>query len=196
MKRLQSRLPKILMWINGIKCGKNLKLHGYPVVFRFPDAQMQFGDDVTLNSNFWSNMLGLYQRTIIVARGTGRIQIGNHVGMSGVTLYARTEIQIGDHTIIGANTKIFDNDFHSLNEEERINNNYDSLVCQPVTIGKNVFIGCNCIILKGTEIGDGCIIGAGSVVHGKFGCREVIAGNPARIISGGGYGTPQSKEVV
>lgn len=185
MKRLQSRLPKIMMRANGVVYGKNLRLHGYPVIFRFPEAQIQLGDDVTLNSSFWSNMLGLYQRTIIVARETGKIQIGNHVGISGTTLYARKEIQIGDHTIIGANTKIFDNDFHSLNEADRVNDNYDSLVCQPVIIGRNVFIGCNCIILKGTQIGDSCIIGAGSVVHGKFGSMEIIAGNPAKRISGG-----------
>lgn len=51
-----------------------------------------------------------------------------------------------------------------------------------VTIGSNVFIGMNSIILKGTEIGDNVIIGAGSVVHGVIKSNSVYAGNPAREI--------------
>jgi len=38
----------------------------------------------------------------------------------------------------------------------------------PVVIGNNVFIGINSIILMGTELGDNTIVGAGSVVKGKF----------------------------
>lgn len=83
---------------------------------------------------------------------------------------------------IGANTTIFDNDFHSLNPEERRKDVFDNLVSKPVKIGKNAFIGCNCIILKGTEIGENCVVGAGSVVHGKFENDCIIAGNPARVI--------------
>lgn len=38
------------------------------------------------------------------------------------------------------------------------------------------------IILKGTVLGDGCVVGAGAVVAGKFEDNYVIAGNPARVI--------------
>ena len=40
----------------------------------------------------------------------------------------------------------------------------------------------NSIILKGTTIGNNCVVGAGSVVHGTFGDNCVIAGNPAKVI--------------
>lgn len=50
----------------------------------------------------------------------------------------------------------------------------------PVIIGNNVFIGVNTVILKGTEIGDNTIIGAGSVVSGVLEKNSVYAGNPAR----------------
>ena len=93
-------------------------MYGWCLAFRFPNAHIEIKDNVTINSSFFSNFIGLYQRTIMVARDNGKISIGNNVGMSGVTIYARDEVTIDDYTTIGANTKIFDNDFHSLDAEE------------------------------------------------------------------------------
>lgn len=182
MFKFKSHVPKIFYRINKIRYGKNMRLIGWPFLFRYPQAQLQLGDNVTINSSFFSNLLGLYQRTIIIARGAGRIYIGDNVGISGSTIYAREEITIGNHVLIGANTKIMDNDFHPIEVEARNANNFNSLKCRPVHIGDNVFIGCNSLILKGTEIGENSIVGAGSVVCGKFPENVVIAGNPARVI--------------
>ena len=44
----------------------------------------------------------------------------------------------------------------------------------PVIIGNNVWIGANTVILRGTEIGDNCVIGAGCVIKGKYGANSVI----------------------
>lgn len=49
-------------------------------------------------------------------------------------------------------------------------------------IGDGCFIGMNSIILKGTEIGKNCVVGAGSVVSGKWEDNSIIGGNPARFI--------------
>lgn len=48
--------------------------------------------------------------------------------------------------------------------------------------GKNCFIGCNSLILKGTIIEEETVVGAGSVVSGMFPKNCVIAGNPAKVI--------------
>lgn len=182
MLKFKSRLPMFFYKINRISYGKGLKLIGWPFLFRYPKASLEIGRDVSVNSSFFSNLLGLYQRTIIIARGEGKIKIGDGVGISGSTIYARNEITIGNHVLVGANTKIVDNDFHPLDAEARNANDFSKLVCKPVRIGDNVFIGCNCLILKGTEIGANSIVGAGSVVSGKFPENVVIAGNPAKII--------------
>ena len=52
-----------------------------------------------------------------------------------------------------------------------------------VTIGNNVFIGMNSIILKGCTVGNNVIIGAGSVVTHDIPDNSVAVGNPARVIS-------------
>ena len=52
----------------------------------------------------------------------------------------------------------------------------------PVTIGNNVFLGINTIILKGVKIGNNVIVGAGSVVTKDIPSNEVWAGNPAKRI--------------
>ena len=54
--------------------------------------------------------------------------------------------------------------------------------CGKVTIGNNVFIGTNAIILKGVTVGNNVIIGAGSVVNKDIPDNCVVAGNPARVI--------------
>jgi len=180
--KLKSNYFKVFLKLNHVKYGKKLNLIGIPVVFRAKSALMQIGDNCTIKSDFLSNLIGLYQRTIIIARGGGRVIIGNNVGISGATIYSRAEIVIGDYTNIGGNTKILDHDFHPVDPIARMNNDEEMIGKKEIKIGKNVFIGCNSIILKGTVLGDNCVVGAGSVVSGKFPDGVIIAGNPAKII--------------
>ncbi|QAA35412.1 acyltransferase [Clostridium manihotivorum] len=168
--------------MNKVIYGKNLSLIGLPVIFKQKNARLNIGSNCTIKSDFLSNLVGLFQRTIIVARAEGIIEIGDNVGISGATIYSRNRIEIGSYTNIGGNVKILDNDFHPIDPEKRRENDVDSIDSRPIKIGTNVFIGCNSIILKGSEIGDNCVIGAGSVVSGKFPDNTVVAGNPARVV--------------
>lgn len=52
----------------------------------------------------------------------------------------------------------------------------------PVVIGAYTFVGSGAIILPGSKIGKGCVIGAGSVVRGEIPDHAVVIGNPARIV--------------
>lgn len=180
---MNSNWFKLLMRATKVRYGKNLSLKGVPVIFNKGGASLEIGDNVTIKSSFLSNLVGLYSRTIIVTRTPeAEIKIGNNVGISGATIYARKGITIGDNTLIGGNVKILDNDFHPIEIEARNADIKERIGTKPITIGKNCFIGCNSVILKGTVLGDGCVVGAGAVVCGSFEDNCVIAGNPARVV--------------
>ena len=179
----KSNYFKLFMKLNKVQFGKSLNLYGVPVIFKKSGSQLNIGENCTIKSSFLSNLVGLSQRTIIVSRTKeAKINIGNNVGISGTTIYARKVISIGDNTLIGGNVKIFDNDFHPIEVEARNIDDKDTIRTREVVIGKDCFVGCNSIILKGTKIGDGSVVGAGSVVCGEFPGGVIIAGNPAKVI--------------
>lgn len=182
MFRFNSYFPRLGMKLQRISYGRNLRLIGWPLIFSLDNSSIYIGDDVSINSSIMSNMLGLYQRTIIVAKGRGNISIGNDVGISGATIYSWSSIEIGEHTLIGANVKIVDTDFHPTDSKQRLNKENHKAVSRNVVIGKNCFIGMNSIILKGSILGDDCVVGAGAVVSGVYEAGSVIAGNPAKVI--------------
>lgn len=180
---MNSNWFKLALKYTKVEYGKNLVLKGVPVIFNKRGAKLRLGDNVTIKSSFLSNLVGLYSRSIIVTRTPeAEIIIGNHVGISGATIYARKSIHIGDNTMIGGNVKILDNDFHPLDVEVRNQDIKEEIGTRSIKIGKNCFIGCNAIILKGTELGDGCVVGAGAVVSGKYGDGSVVVGNPGRVV--------------
>jgi acetyltransferase-like isoleucine patch superfamily enzyme len=180
---MNSNYYKIILKLQKIKYGSYLILKGCPVIFNKGGAILTIGNNVTIKSSLLSNLVGLYSRTIIVTRTPeAKVIIGDNVGISGATIYARSSITIGDNTLIGGNSKILDNDFHPIEIETRNADIKEKIGTRPVVIGKNCFIGCNALILKGTELGDGCVVGAGAVVSGKFPPNSVIAGNPAKVI--------------
>lgn len=91
-------------------------------------------------------------------------------------------ITIGNNVMIGYCCKIWDTDFHSLDAQTRVDTPNDNFNTKPIRIGNDIFIGGFSIILKGTQIGNNSIIGAGSVVSGTIPPGEIWAGNPAKFI--------------
>lgn len=89
----------------------------------------------------------------------GIVNIGDNCFFNdGCSINCQKKISIGEGCIFGQNVMIFDHDHD-------YKNNMLNFIQDEVTIGKNVWIGANVVILKGVNIGDGCIIAAGSVVN-------------------------------
>lgn len=160
-----------------------VRFNGFTIVYAFSGSTIEFkGRGTVVNSAPLSNLIGLSQRTILVARHGGAITIGENAGISGATIYAMERITIGNGVLIGANCKIIDNDFHPLRAELRNPQKVEDIKKRPIVIGDGCFIGANSIILKGTTLGRNCVVGAGSVVCGTFPDNVIIAGNPAKVV--------------
>lgn len=56
---------------------------------------------------------------------------------------------------------------------------------KPIHVGRKVWIGANALVLPGVTIGEGSVIGGGSVVTKDVPPNTVVAGNPARVIREG-----------
>lgn len=69
-------------------------MYGIPIIVKNKSANILIGDNCHMRSGVLSNLVGLSQRCIICARDSAIIKIGNGVGMSGVTIYAREKITI------------------------------------------------------------------------------------------------------
>ncbi len=173
---------RFVFLIKGIKWGKKWRLFGLPLIHKYKGSTIQIGDRFTSRGWFFSNPIGVINRTFLTTLNpNAKIIIGNNVGISGAVISASEEIVISDNTLIGANTRIFDNDFHSINYKNR-GDAGEEIKAKKVFIGKNVLIGANCIIMKGISIGDNSIIGAGSIVSCDVSSDSIYAGNPARFI--------------
>jgi acetyltransferase-like isoleucine patch superfamily enzyme len=105
------------------------------------------------------------------------------VSIGGLVTFDLTgDVTLGDHVEIAPGAQIFTHKHH-WNHSHELRAKIQTITVHPLTIGEDVFIGVNAIILGGVgRIGRGAIIGAGAVVTKPVPEFEVWAGNPARKI--------------
>jgi maltose O-acetyltransferase len=119
------------------------------------------------------------ERGALFGDGTN-IHIGDRSGL-GINCRIYGPVFIGDHVMMGPDVTILTS-----------NHRYDRLDTpmidqggtdhQPVTIEDDVWIGTHTIILPGVRVGNGAVVGAGSVVTKDVPSYAIVAGNPARLI--------------
>ena len=112
------------------------------------------------------------------ASGKG-ITIGNHSGL-GMGCRVAGPLEIGDDVMMAPGVTIVtqNHETSDLTRPMRL----QTAPKHKVTIGNDVWIGANVIILPGITIGNGCIIAGGAVVTHNVPDYAVVGGNPARII--------------
>jgi acetyltransferase-like isoleucine patch superfamily enzyme len=119
------------------------------------------------------------------SRGGADISIGqNTFAIGRVRLYAHETalIRIGDGCLIGDDVLCMASDMHSIidvDNDKRINPPDD------IVVGDRVWIGAGAILLKGTTIGDGSVVGIRSVAMGEFPENCMLLGYPARLVRSG-----------
>jgi acetyltransferase-like isoleucine patch superfamily enzyme len=147
-----------------------------------------------------SNRLGLipFSRGIVEVSSNATFSSGRIVRIShGCKIFVQGNLSIGEKTyinpnclivatksiIIGSgcaiswNFQVMDTDMHHSTGSDKVS--------APVIIGNQVWIGANVTILKGVEIGDGCIIAAGSVVTKSIPPGSLAGGVPAKVVKYG-----------
>lgn len=107
------------------------------------------------------------------------IEIGdNFYSNHNLIILDCAKVKIGDNVIIAPNCALYTAG-HPLDVEQR---NIGLEYAYPITIGNNVWIGGNTVILPGISIGDNTVIGAGSVVTKDIPSGVVAVGNPCKVI--------------
>jgi acetyltransferase-like isoleucine patch superfamily enzyme len=176
---------RVLFALNGVRWGRKWRVFGAPVIQRVRGSEIVIGDGVELRSSLQSNPLAPNHPVILATRTShATIRIGNDCGLTAATIVAAERVELGERVLVGANATIVDTDFHPLDPVARRERHAPGRHAA-VRIEDDVFIGMNSIILKGTTLGAGCVVGAGSVVCGSFSAGTVVAGNPARVVRGG-----------
>jgi virginiamycin A acetyltransferase len=115
--------------------------------------------------------------------GSGDLQIGEGSFInSGCVLYTGNGIRIGRKSAIAANCT-FAPVNHAYAARNTLITDQGFLPSKGgIAMGDDVWIGANCVILDGADIGDGCVVGAGSIVRGKLDAYGVYAGSPLKKI--------------
>jgi acetyltransferase-like isoleucine patch superfamily enzyme len=120
------------------------------------------------------------QGRIIVESGS-KLIIGNGLVCNGdirIQVAEKGMVYIGNDCLF-ANPHILNSDMHSIYSTE---NNKRINQARNITIGDRVWLATNSLILKGTNLGNDTVVGAGAIVNGSFKTNVVIAGNPGKIV--------------
>ena len=150
-----------------IKCGRGSYVLGNSIIKKH-HGKIMFGQRVRI--------LKYARIQLIDSNSTFIIGNNNIIGFR-FTALCRDKISIGNNNFIASDVFVCDYN-HSTNKLLH----YNKLFSSPVSIGNDCWIGEKCIILPGVSIGDGCIIGAGSVVTKSVPNYCMAVGNPAKII--------------
>lgn len=114
------------------------------------------------------------------------LELGDNCKMNDrVHIVAHESVCIGDNVLMASNIFITDTSHGSFAEGASapdVAPDDRPLVTKPTRIGDNVWIGEGVCIMPGVEVGEGCTIGANSVVTKSVPANTVVAGAPARAI--------------
>jgi len=150
-------------------CGKGVRLGDQLIITGFPAIRIGEG------TSFMS-------RSYLYAHDSSQLAIGSRCSFNHNVLLGASggEIVIGNDVLIGPNVVLRASDHVFTSPEAPIR----SQGHRPgrIVIGNDVWLGANVVVTSGVTIGNGCIVGAGSIVTHNLPPMSVCVGNPARPI--------------
>lgn len=198
LKRHYSFLEKIKLFYFLIrtKCiCKKIRLIRFPIIIR-GRKYIDFGRNLT--TGYWCrlevfpNNEDEYKRIILGEN----IQLNDFVHISAIN-----HVEIGDNCLFASHIYISDNSHGCYNgclsdSSPAIPPAKRKYAAYPVKIGNNCWVGEGVIILPGVTIGEGCIIGAHSVVNKNIPDNCIAVGSPARPIKKYNFKSKCWKKIV
>jgi acetyltransferase-like isoleucine patch superfamily enzyme len=97
----------------------------------------------------------------------------------GCTISASESVVIGPDVVMARDCTVIDSD-HTFGRSDNVL--YNPTVTAPIRIGRGTWLGDRVSVLRGTTIGEFCLIGANSVVRGSIPAYSVAVGAPARVV--------------
>ncbi len=165
-----SFLKIVILQIRGYKVDYSVLLRGNNTFFQSIYGSIKIESKSTIGKG-----------ARITTGGNGKILIEENVLIDDYSfVMAHEKIVIGKNTAIAG--FCFITDFNHKYGKNDISVLYQGYETKPVTIGKNVWIGTHSIILSGVSIGDGAVIGAGSIVTKDIPANSIAVGAPAKVV--------------
>lgn len=113
-----------------------------------------------------SHGVKLRERAFISVRQGAKLIMDQNTSIGrDCKIVCHNSITIGEGTLLSPGVMIYDHD-HKFDASNGVHRKEFNV--KPISIGKNCWIGANVVILKGTTIGDRCVVGAGTVLKGEF----------------------------
>jgi acetyltransferase-like isoleucine patch superfamily enzyme len=130
---------------------------------------------------------GIYNGTFFDLGPKGEIQIGNFCAVVGAIFSCNSRVVVEDYTFISHEVVLADHVVATPPLGDDGLSEPDDEPEQPagdvsISIGANAWIGVRAVLLKGAQIGQGVIVGAGAVVDFAVPPFAIVAGNPARVV--------------
>ena len=164
----------------------------YPHISIAPTAKVNFrGVRFTSGSTLKIGEGSIVEGNLVSERDGAAITIGRNTFIGGSMLASAMSIEVGDDVLISWGCNIVDHNSHAISWNLRQQDvrdwyhgkkDWTHVPIKPVKICDKSWIGLNVIILKGVEIGEGAVVGAGSVVTKSVPPWTVAVGNPAQVI--------------
>ena len=123
----------------------------------------------------------VFRGLAIVTHSAGsEVTIGEKCMLGGLTIRCRDRIEIGKRTMTAVSL-IQDSFFFHMGDVASRGDNERILGPKPVTIGTNVWVGLESIVLGGSRIGNDCVLSAGTLCSGNAASDyTLVTGNPSR----------------